>query len=213
MSAISWDQSIRSFIQQAGSSKPTPGGGSVAALVAALGASMTSMVGNLSTGEKFAEHEPLMTDVLQKMTDLSSVCEQLLADDIRSFDTYMEALKLPKSTDEEKRLRQQTIGQATTAAVEVPLRLMDVCSQAMQHTCSIAEACNKNVISDLGIGAILFEAAAQSALLTVDINLASMKDSDAKHGYAEQAARCMQHIQNARSEVLETVQRRIRGQS
>ena len=74
-----WDQSIRTFIEQAGSSNPTPGGGSVAALVAALGASMTSMVGNLSQGEKYAAYQVQIHATLERVNTLTTIYEQLLA--------------------------------------------------------------------------------------------------------------------------------------
>jgi methenyltetrahydrofolate cyclohydrolase len=209
MSSISWDHSIRSFIRQAGSSEPTPGGGSVAALVAALGAAMTSMVGHLSQGEKFISVRPQIAEVIGRMEDLLEVCEELLAADISSFETYMDACKLPKNTDEEKNLRTQAIQQAIIAAIDVPLRLMEVCREGMQCTFHIAESSNKNVISDLGIGAILFEAAAQSALLTVEINLALLKDQNLKGLYADKTSSLIHSIEEIKGKILMVVRKRI----
>ncbi|MEW9701983.1 cyclodeaminase/cyclohydrolase family protein [Paenibacillus sp. SI8] len=211
MNAISWDQSIRDFIQQAGSSAPTPGGGSVAALVAALGASMTAMVGNLSQGDKFVDVHEQIAAAIRVMNDLTAACEELLASDIAAFQQYMEALRLPKQTAEEKDLRSQAIQAATAAAITVPLRLMEVCRDGLRCTLTIAENSNKNVISDLGIGAILFEAAAQSANLTIEINLASLKDSEARRQYMKQMLDLISAIEELKSKTLLAVRSRIIG--
>lgn len=209
MSTITWDDSIRVFLQQAGSSNPTPGGGSVAALIAALGASMTSMVGNLSQGEWFAPIQPQIAEVIGKMNGLTEECEKLLHADIISFDKYMDALKLPRGTDEEKLGRTKAIQEAAIRAIEVPLRLIEVCRDGMGCTHSIAESANKNVISDLGIGAILFEAAAQSALLTIEINLASLKDLELKRQYIEKLSLLIGEIGELKSKTLQTARSRI----
>jgi len=82
---MTWDDSIRHFIQQAASFSPTPGGGSVAALVAALGVSMTSMVSNLSQGDKFDHIQLQVAEALENTNRWIAECEALLQADIRSF--------------------------------------------------------------------------------------------------------------------------------
>ncbi|MFC3767082.1 cyclodeaminase/cyclohydrolase family protein [Paenibacillus sp. GCM10012303] len=183
-----FDRTIRSFVQEAGAAVPTPGGGSISALVGALGAAMVSMAANFTQGAKFAGAEAAMKEAVGRLQDWTRDCEDLLEADVASFERYMSALKLPKSTDEEKRMRAQAIQDAAAQAIEVPLALMRVCRDALEQTVRIAESANPNVISDLGIGAILFESAAQSAYLTVEINLASLKDEEAKQRYDERAA-------------------------
>ncbi|GGG79243.1 cyclodeaminase/cyclohydrolase family protein [Paenibacillus radicis (ex Gao et al. 2016)] len=209
MTPINWDYSIRDFVQQSSSSSPTPGGGSVAALAAALGAAMTSMVCNLTQGEKYADFQPLVTDALAKMQHFTGQCEALLAADIASFDTYMHAVKLPAGTDEEKTLRKQAIQLAAIRAIDVPLELMKACKNGLESTESIANAANKNVISDLGIGAIMMKAAAESALLTVQINLNSLKDAELSSQYSDKANRLMEAISTLHVQTLKTVQTRI----
>ncbi len=209
MSNHIWDQSIRNFLEQAGSSSPTPGGGSAAAVAAALGTAMTSMAGRLSQGEKFTAFQPQITQVLQEMKELTGECERLLQADMASFDQYMDALKLPKQTDEEKQYRKNTLHHAILQAIAVPLRLITVCRTGMAHARSIAEISNKNVISDLGIGIILLEAAAQSALLTVEINLASLKDPEQVRQYREELSVLMEEIHELKSSTLQIVRTRI----
>lgn len=205
MSTMGWDCSIRQFLDQAGSDAPTPGGGSVASLVAALGASMSSMVANLSQGVKFTAVQPQMERAVDTMRTLSERCEFLLADDITSFSAYMQALKLPKSTDEEKAARNRALEQATVGAIEVPLQLMELCRDGLSCANSITLTSNKNVISDLGISVILFEAAAQSALLTIEINLAGLKNAELKHRYTEQIRQLNIEITNTKTTALNTI--------
>ncbi|WP_431090278.1 cyclodeaminase/cyclohydrolase family protein [Paenibacillus sp. 8b26] len=211
MSELSWSDSIGLFLREAGSAAPTPGGGSVSALAAALGAAMTSMTANLSQGEKYAHVYGQITEVIHSMANLSTRCEELMTADIQSFEQYMTALRLPKETDEEKRYRTHSLQNAVIAAIEVPMRLLEVCRDGMQRAYSIVELSNKNVISDLGIGAILFEAAAQSALLTIDINLASLKDLDSKHAYEAKTAALIHEIGQIKAQTLLIVRSRITG--
>lgn len=210
MSDISWEQSIRSFVAQAGSADPTPGGGSVAAVVAALGAAMTSMVGRLSQGDKFAAIRPQVEETLSEMNRLSAECETLLHADIASFDRYMSALRLPKATDEEKAQRRAALGEAALQATAVPMRLMAQCREGLTYTLRIAEGANKNVLSDLAIAAILLEAAARSALLTAEINFGSLQDAMLEAAYAEQAANQMRLIADMAREAQGIARRRMR---
>jgi len=204
-----WDQSIRTFIEQAGSSSPTPGGGSVAALVAALGASMTSMVGNLSQGEQYAAYQEKIHEALERMNELTIIYEQLLAQDMDCFEQYMAALKLPRNSDSEKEARKQAMAQATIHAIDVPIRLIEACLDGMRYAKGIARFCNAHVLSDLGISVILLEAAAQSALLTAEINLVSLKDSALQQKYSSAIAQLMRDIDVFKQETMLTVRSRM----
>ncbi|WP_232463319.1 cyclodeaminase/cyclohydrolase family protein [Tumebacillus avium] len=204
-----FDATIRSFLTQAASNSPTPGGGSVAALVAALGASMTSMVGNLTQGAKFADVEAEMTAAAGKMADAIAQFEQLLEEDMASFDRYMAALKLPKDTDEQKASRSQALADASIHATEVPMRLARLCLDSLQISETIAETANKNVISDLGIAAFLLESAAQSALLTVDMNLPGLKDAERKSAYEAERGALLTAITPLKDKIVTTVRQRL----
>ncbi|KEO83933.1 cyclodeaminase/cyclohydrolase family protein [Tumebacillus flagellatus] len=207
--STTFDQPIRTFLTAAASNSHTPGGGSVAALAAALGASMTSMVANLTQGAKFAELEPAMQTVASQMSANIRECDELLEADMKSFDTYMSALKLPKDTEEQKASRSQALQAAAISATEVPLRLAELCRDALQTSQSIAETANKNVISDLGVAAFLLEAAAQSALLTVDINLPGLKDLDQKASFTAARNRIESDVTALRLSVVTAVRARL----
>jgi len=197
-----WNQSIGQFLEQAASSSPTPGGGSIAALVAALAASMTAMVGNLSTGEKYEQHQPLIQNVLGEIQQFDDICEQLLQEDITVFQQYMAAFKLPKSDEAAIAIRQQRIHEATLRAIEVPLALIKTCRNGLLQSEKIVAVGNKNVISDLGIALILFEAAAQSAQLTVEINVSSLKDQELAGQYRKRLTSLMDEIVQLKQSAL-----------
>lgn len=207
--AVTWDVSVRSLLQRAGSSSPTPGGGSVAALTAALGSSMAAMVGHLSKGERFASVRAEMEAVLEELKDLTSQCEALFHEDIETFERYMAALKLPRDTAEAVSQRRKAIIEATVQAIEAPFRLIEACRRGLGCAHGMAGIANKQVISDLGIGAILFEAAARSALLTVEINLASLKDDELRGGYESRLSEAMQDIERLKSATLQETRRRM----
>ncbi|WP_020617900.1 cyclodeaminase/cyclohydrolase family protein [Paenibacillus daejeonensis] len=209
MEKLTWEHSIHEFLSQAASAQPTPGGGSVASLAAALASSMTSMAARLSQGDKYTEHLSQTDEAVGLLEQLTGTCEQLMQADIAAFDGYMQAIRLSKTTDEEKQARRQAIDAAAAKAIEVPLQLARLCRDGMRCTRSLAGICNPHVISDLGIGAILFEAAAQSAGLTVEINLASIRDSAQKAQYAEDLAALIHEITDLRSEALAVTRSRI----
>ncbi|ASS76229.1 methenyltetrahydrofolate cyclohydrolase [Tumebacillus algifaecis] len=204
-----FDQSLHSFLTQAASNSPTPGGGSVAALVAALGASMTSMVGNLTQGDKFADVQAEMTAAAEQMAAAIRSFEQLLEADMSSFDRYMAALKLPKDSAEQKVARSQALQEASIKATEVPLDLARLCLDSLHLSETIADTANKNVISDLGIAALLLEAAAQSALLTVDMNLPGLKDLARKADFESERNRIANAITPLKDKIVATVRKRL----
>lgn len=197
-----FSQSIASFLEQASSASPTPGGGSVAALVAALGASMTAMVANLTQGAKFAECSLQMASLAEQMRQAMVRFESLLEDDVQSFNTYMSALKLPKTTDEEKQHRREALEKATIAATEVPLRLAQECLAALESTLAAAPLANPHVLSDLATAAILLDAAGQSALLTADINIGSIKSESDSSALLARRRKLGQLMVETRAEIV-----------
>lgn len=205
MKAGLFDRTVREFVREAGAATPTPGGGSVAALVGALGASMAAMAAGFTRGEKFAGVEARMREAVDRLQATIRDCEDLLEADVASFDRYMAALKLPKGTEEEKRARSAALRDAAGQAIEVPLRLMGVCRDALALASSLAADANPNVVSDLGIGVLLFEAAAQSAYLTVEINLASLKDEESRREYGRRASELLRDIAELKEIAVGTV--------
>ncbi len=204
-----FQQSIQSFLDAASSSSPTPGGGSVAALVAALGASMASMVAGLTRGTKFAHVDAKMAELVGKMQSSMNQFEQLLISDVNSFNAYMAALKLPKSTVQEITIRRTSIQEAIVSATEVPLELARECLSALTATRGSAEEANKQVLSDLGIAAMLLDTAGHSALLTADINIPSIKDEGSREEFIKRRDDLDTRLSSMREETVHIVRRRM----
>ncbi|MCQ6559323.1 cyclodeaminase/cyclohydrolase family protein [Paenibacillus mendelii] len=204
-----YNQTIRSFLLDASSSSPTPGGGSAAALTAGLGASMGAMVANLSTGSKFDTVRERMSVIAHDMAAAIEQSESVLIGDIEAFDRFMSVLALPKETKEEQMHRKLALEEAAAAAADVPLSLMLLCHQLLLVLEEEAQTVNRNVISDWGISAILLEAAMQSAWLTVEINLNAMKNEAAVKIIRIQGKGLLQQGEAMKQTVLEQVRNRM----
>ena len=200
-----FNQNIGSFLSEAASKSPTPGGGSIAALAAAMGAAMGSMVANLTMGPKYEDTIEIMETCVKKMEDFMGDCEKVMVEDINAFQGYMNALKMPKETEDDKLLRSQEIQEATINSTAAPLKLMRLCNQGLDELLQIVNLANKNVISDLEIGAILMEAAAQSAYLTVKMNLPVIKDMNLKQKVEIEAKGLSKEIQSKKNIIDENV--------
>jgi formiminotetrahydrofolate cyclodeaminase len=171
------EQPVTQFLDELASSAATPGGGSGAAIMGALGAALVSMVCNLTIGKKnYAEVEGEMREVLAGAEALRARLADMVAEDIAAFNGLMAAYGLPKQTDDEKAARGAAIQHALRAATEAPLACARACADVIKLSMRAAEVGNRNVISDAGVGALAAQAALRSAALNVDINVPSLQD-------------------------------------
>jgi formiminotetrahydrofolate cyclodeaminase len=173
-----YDWSLKQFLAEAASSAPTPGGGSVAAVVGSLAASMVSMVANLTVGkEKYKDVEHEMKEMAAESTDLLARLERLVAADMEAFSGFMAVFKLPRDTEEQKAERTRRMQEALVAATDTPLAIAETCMRILELAGEAALKGNKGAVSDAGVAAFAAEAALNAALLNVDINAPSIKDS------------------------------------
>ncbi|MGQ9681353.1 MAG: cyclodeaminase/cyclohydrolase family protein [Anaerolineae bacterium] len=206
------DLTCRQFLDALASKEPVPGGGSGAALAGALGAALVSMVCNLTIGKKGYEavDEP-MRDLLARCEAIRAELPNLLEADTQAYGAVMAAYRLPKGTDEEKATREALLQQRFREAAEVPFQIAERCAQVVELALPAAKMGNKWAVSDAGVGALLGEAALHSALLNVEINLASIQDGD----YVAAARLRISALQSAaaaaKAEVLEIVHGTISG--
>ena len=171
------EHSIDQFLDDLASGNPTPGGGSAAAIMGAMGAALVSMVCNVSFGKKGCEAaEPELRNMLVRSEELRRHLTAMTAEDIAAFDSLMAAYKLAKSSDEEKARRAETIQACLERATEVPLECARACSQVVAMARRAADLGYKHVISDVGVGVAAADAALRSAALNVFINAPSLKD-------------------------------------
>ena len=171
------DKKVSNFLDELASNSPTPGGGSVAALAGALGAALISMVGNLTVGKKkYEDVEEDIKKIISSSEKLRYELSQLIEEDVKVFNNFMATYKMPKDTEDEKKMRAKKIQKALVEAAKVPLKTAYKCLDILSLSKEVAEKGNINVVSDAGVAVLMAEAALESAILNVKINLRMIKD-------------------------------------
>jgi formiminotetrahydrofolate cyclodeaminase len=173
------DLPIHEFLERLGSSDPVPGGGSAAALAAAMGAALVAMVAELTIGRPaYAEHEEtirkLRFDAIERRTELLELAQQ----DADAYDVVVRARHLPKESEAEKAARSTALQAAMLEAARIPLRAAVVASEVLDLAERIAPIGNRNAASDAGVAAQLAAAGLRGALLNVRINLPYLADGE-----------------------------------
>jgi formiminotetrahydrofolate cyclodeaminase len=171
---------ISDFLKKLASEAPVPGGGSVSALAGALGAALIAMYGKLGMQRKGVSSDD--QEILQK-TSIEAASYQnkltrLITEDSLAYTGVMEAFKLPKTTEEETKVRQQSIQRAFHVAVEIPLETMNACVECLQLILEVALVGNPSAFSDLKVAEFMCSSGAQGALENIIINLPSIKDQE-----------------------------------
>lgn len=208
------EESLKNYIDSTNSKTPIPGGGSVSALVGALGSSLTNMVGYLSIEKKFFAELPslIQEDMKKAMMKQNSYIEKLsryVDEDTTAFDGVMKAFKMPKNTEEEKKIRTEKIQQGYKEALIVPLNTAEVCLEAMRNQEVFAVHGSIQAISDIGVGILLLSSAVEGALLNVRINLNSLKDKTYKEKTQMKIENMMKETIEIRDSLLTVVYERL----
>ena len=175
---------IDTFLDDLASSSATPGGGSAAAIIGAMGAALASMVCNLTIGKKkYADVEEEMKALLSRAEALRAKLTGMIEDDVKAFDAVMAAYGMPKETDAEKEKRTEAIQAALKIATDVPLRCCHAAREVIDVASAVAAKGNLGVISDAGVAVLAAYAALRSAALNVYTNAKIITDkafADAK---------------------------------
>lgn len=208
------EKSVKDYIAQTASGEPTPGGGSVSALAGSLGAALTSMVNNLTVGKKAYEELPEDTKgkIKENFDEIEKVLEELngiIDEDTHAFSKVMEAFKMPKETDEEKKARSQAIQDGYKIALEVPLRCSKKCLRVLELQDIFADYGNVHAITDVGVGTLLAYTGVEGSLFNVSINLGNIKDEAYKKEKEKEAADILKKAKELKEELLEVVYKRL----
>jgi formiminotetrahydrofolate cyclodeaminase len=172
------DLKIGDWLDDLASESSAPGGGAAAALDAAVGAALISMVCNLTIGRpKYAEYDDINKAALETATKLRGEALELAEADEAAFTKVTDAYKLPRATDEEKAARTAAIQASLIDAAGVPLRTAALCAEIIALAVKIEPGSNTNLISDVAVAAASARAALDSAALNVEINLGAMNDA------------------------------------
>ncbi|MFH0962556.1 MAG: cyclodeaminase/cyclohydrolase family protein [Planctomycetota bacterium] len=177
MTASYLERSLSDYLADASAGRPTPGGGSVAALAGALAMSMAEMALNFTVGKKKFQ---AVEDEARKLLDAVSCCRrkcvELVDRDVASYAVVSAAYALPKSTDEEAGKRTAAIQAALRVAMEPPLETFRALADVFPALARCVQVANPNLVSDVGVSAVIARSALLAARLNVEINLVSLKD-------------------------------------
>ncbi|NLB28563.1 MAG: cyclodeaminase/cyclohydrolase family protein [Clostridiaceae bacterium] len=205
---------ITDYLERAASASATPGGGSVSALIAALGSALGQMVYNLTVTKKSyqANDETTKAAVQSDWRAIESLQRdftELIDRDIQAFNVFMDALALPKETDQEKAARKQALADASVVAMEVPLTTAGKSLELLKHLGSIARYGHKTCISDAGVAALCAHAALQASVMNVRINLAGIEDRELREGTEKSCAAYIRESGVLTPEILDIVYAQI----
>jgi formiminotetrahydrofolate cyclodeaminase len=193
---------MQEYLDDAASNAPTPGGGSVSALAGALGTTMASMAANFTVGKKkYAEVEE---EVKGLLAGLDAARAELLAatqSDTEAYAGVGAAYGMPKATDEEKGSRRKAIQAALEAAMQPPLEAMRSCTAALRATRRLLDIANRNLITDVGVAALLLDGGARGAYLNVAVNLNGLKDEALVSKTEDECARLLEECERLAAEV------------
>ncbi|MCS6991775.1 MAG: glutamate formimidoyltransferase [Chitinophagales bacterium] len=199
--------SLGAFTEEVARESPAPGGGSVAALLGSLAASLGTMVANLTAHKRDFEHNwKWYSDWAEKGQHLRQALLLLVDDDTKAFNQLLSSHGMAKTTEAEALARSKAIQEATQQAIEIPLRVMQLCNDTLDLLQNMMEKGNPNSISDVGVGVCCARAAAEGAALNVRINLPGLTDAALREQYAQHADKLQQEIRQRAEELLDRIQ-------
>lgn len=204
------DKSIQVFLDELASKASTPGGGSAAAIMGAMGAALLSMVANFTIGKKNYEAvEGEMWALLDAAESLRARLTDLISADVGAFNNVMAAYGMPRESDAEKSARAAAVQAALKTAADVPLECARLSAEVIRLSSAAAAQGNTNVISDAGVAALAAEAALRSAALNVYVNINAIKDRDFMDDRREQLEQILNATAAATEEVYASVKKKL----
>jgi glutamate formiminotransferase/formiminotetrahydrofolate cyclodeaminase len=205
------DLSCKGFADETASESPAPGGGSISAYMGALGASLATMVANLSSHKPgWDERWEEFSVWAEKGQKLKDELLFLVDEDTVSFNKIMDAFGLPKGSEEEKLVRKNAIQDATRYATEVPFKTMQRAYDSFEVIKAMAEIGNPNSVTDAGVGALCARTAVIGAFLNVKINASGLEDKDFVASIMAEGAEIEAKAMKMEVEILEIVNGKIK---
>jgi len=204
------NMNLRQFCNETLSDSPAPGGGSVAALMGALGVSLGGMVANLSAGKRgWDDKLDYFSNWAVKAQQLKDELLLLVDEDTAAFNKVMDAFALPKDSADEKAARAAAIQLATKSAAEIPLKVMETASKSYQLLSEMAEKGNPASISDVGVGLLAVRACVEGAAMNVRINLGGLKDEKSKSAPLEKLQKISAESESQFGRIIQVVESKL----
>jgi glutamate formiminotransferase/formiminotetrahydrofolate cyclodeaminase len=200
---------LRAFIEEVASRSSAPGGGSVSAAIAAMGAGLGAMVGNLTYGvRKFESVDAQMRKNIPPLHDAAAGLIPMIDADTTAFNDYMEALRMPRSTDAQRAERAGRMQAGLKKAIDIPLTTMKLGDGAWDALCEVARYGNPSSRSDVEVGAKALETGIWGAYKNVMINLADITDEAFKTRTVQEAEAIVNRAAQKCADVLEILDNR-----
>ena len=201
---------LKQFADETASESPAPGGGSISAYVGALGASLATMVANLSAHKRgWDDKWDIFSEHAENGQALKDKLLYLVDEDTKAFNKIIEAIRLPKSTETEKANRKKAMHQATKYAIEVPFKIMKTAQACYPLIKAMAKEGNPNSISDAGVAAYCVDTAVMGAYLNVKINCQGFEDEKFLTRTLNQAERIANKSEKEKNAVIRIVNKVI----
>jgi formiminotetrahydrofolate cyclodeaminase len=204
------DRTVRDFCAALASGAPVPGGGGAAALAGALAAALASMTLNYTVGRKrFERVEAEMRALLARADTIRGELLDLVERDADAYQAVVDAQGLPKDSPDQAAERDRAVQRALADAVRVPLRAAVLAADVLALCEPVAERGNQRLISDVGVAALLADAALQSAALNVRVNLADLRDGRLESESRAALAKLIASANEVRPRVMALVNRAL----
>lgn len=206
------DMTVSDFTDEVSRDTPAPGGGSIAALAGALGAALASMVANLTQGKEGTEEiDTALVEIADEAQRLKADLVKAIDDDTNAFNAYMEALRLPKNTDEEKAYRLQKMQEGLKIAINVPFNTAKNSYEAMKLCRKAIEIGNPNSVTDAGVGGQMGFAGVRGGIWNVVINLKGIKDQQFVEDMMNECRNLLEEARSLLHEIDEAVEAKLQA--
>ena len=208
------DMSVADFTNEVDSNSPAPGGGSVSALASDIGVSLARMMAHLSFEKKKFEQLDEKTKEefkarFDKLGEIRKELSTLVDKDTESFNEFMKAVKMPKETEEQNKLRAKAIQEATIFSIEVPYKTASLSLEALRLLDFLIKNGNQNAITDIGVGTLMLSAGMQGAILNVKVNLGQIKDKQIYDKYRDGCKEILSEGNEIKDNIISNIHKQL----
>lgn len=208
------DETLDKYLNDVSSRSSTPGGGSVSALIGALSTCMASMSANFTLGKRgFEDVGPQIRGILERCKNDREELLRLMEDDIKAYQGVSKAYALPESNEVERQHRSSAIQDAFEKATAIPLRIVQCSLGLLEYISDLARIANPNLISDVGVGGLLANAALRGAMLNVEINLNYVKNQETINNATLEISRNLNRAEILINDIMDNVKKTIATKS
>ena len=208
------DMSVADFTNEVDSNSPAPGGGSVSALASDIGVSLARMMAHLSFEKKKFEQLDEKTKEefkarFDKLGEIRKELSTLVDKDTESFNEFMKAVKMPKETEEQNKLRAKAIQEATILSIEVPYKTASLSLEALRLLDFLIKNGNQNAITDIGVGTLMLSAGMEGAILNVKVNLGQIKDKQIYDKYRDGCKEILSEGNEIKDNIISNIHKQL----